>query len=51
MRIELPVDDHLTNKITVVKVLTSRQGAEIEASRLNQINADKSCTYFYCTLG
>jgi hypothetical protein len=50
VRIDLPIDDrNLTNRVTVVKVLTSQQGAEIEASRLNQINADKSCTYFYCT--
>ena len=37
------------SKITVVKVLTSKVAAEAEVSRLNQINADKSCTYFYCT--
>lgn len=37
------------SKITVVKVLTSQVAAEAEVSRLNQINAGKSCTYFYCT--
>jgi len=50
VRIDLPLTDrNPTDRVTVVKVLTSQKGAEIEASRLNQINADKSCTYFYCT--
>jgi hypothetical protein len=30
-------------------VLTSETAVETEVSRLNQINADKSCRYFYCT--
>jgi hypothetical protein len=38
-----------TNSIMVVKVLTSQVDAEAEVSRLNQINADKNCIYFYCT--
>jgi hypothetical protein len=38
-----------TNQIMVVKVLTSQEAAEVEVSRLNKVNADKSCQYFYCT--
>jgi hypothetical protein len=38
-----------TNTIAVVKVLTSQADAEVEVSRLNQLNADKSCVYVYCT--
>ncbi len=50
VRIDLPLDErNAIDNVTVVKVLTSQEGAEIEASRLNRINADKSCTYFYCT--
>jgi hypothetical protein len=32
-----------------VKVLTSQQAAEDEVLRLNHINADNSCKYFWCT--
>ena len=50
VRLDPPVDEiEPQNRITVVKVLTSQAGAETEVSRLNQVNADKSCTYFYCT--
>ena len=50
VRIDTPVDEsHPTNTITVVKVLTSQGAADTEVSRLNQINAGKSCTYFWCT--
>jgi hypothetical protein len=50
VRIDAPFDQaYPTNTVTVVKVLTSQAAAEIEVSRLNKINADKSCTYFYCT--
>jgi hypothetical protein len=50
VRIDLPLDSpDPTNKVTVAKVLTSQAAAENEAARLNQINADKSCVYFYCT--
>jgi hypothetical protein len=34
---------------SVVKVLLSQTDAEQEASRLNKLNADKHCVYFYCT--
>jgi hypothetical protein len=33
----------------VVKVLTSQSDAEAEVLRLSEVNADKSCLYFYCT--
>lgn len=50
VRIDTPFDQNYpTNTVTVVKVLTSQQSAENEVSRLNQINSDKSCVYFYCT--
>jgi len=50
VRIDTPIDQtDPAQKITVVKVLTSQSDAEAEASRLNQLNADKSCLYFYCT--
>ncbi len=50
VRIDTPLDQgDPESKISVVKVLTSQVAAEAEVSRLNQINADKSCTYFYCT--
>ena len=50
VRIDTPIDQtDPTSGITVVKVLTSQVAAESEVSRLNQINADKSCMYFYCT--
>jgi len=50
VRIDTPID-HIdpTQKITVVKVLTSQSDAEAEVSRLSEVNADKSCLYFYCT--
>jgi hypothetical protein len=49
-RIDTPIDQtDPTQKVTVVKVLTSQSDAEAEVSRLSQINADKSCLYFYCT--
>ncbi len=50
IRIDTPLDqDDPQGKIIVVKVLTSQVAVEAEVSRLNEINADKSCTYFYCT--
>ena len=50
VRIDTPIgESDPTNKITVVKVLTSQGGADAEVSRLNQINAGKSCKYFWCT--
>ena len=33
----------------MVKVLVSQLAAEAEVLRLNKINADKSCMYFYRT--
>ena len=50
VRIDTPLDHtDAERKITVVKVLTSQEGAEAEVSRLNHINADKGCRYFWCT--
>lgn len=47
VRIDTPFDPvYPTNTVTVVRVLTSQTSAETEVSRLNQINADKSCAYF-----
>ena len=50
VRIDTPLDQtDPQSKITVVKVLTSQTAAEAEVSRLNEINAGRSCSYFYCT--
>jgi hypothetical protein len=50
VRIDTPLhESDAEHKITVVKVLTSQVGAEAEVSRVNEINADKSCKYFYRT--
>lgn len=49
-RIDIPFDQaYPTNTFTVVKVLMSQAEAEAEVSRLNQVNAGKSCVYLYCT--
>jgi len=48
VRIDKPFDEaYPTNTLSVVKVLTSEAAAEIEVSRLNTINANKRCVYFY----
>jgi hypothetical protein len=50
VRIDTPIDQtDPTQRITVVKVLTSQSDAEVEVSRLSQVNADQSCLYFCCT--
>jgi hypothetical protein len=50
VRIDTPIDQsNAKDRITVVKVLTSQAAAEAEVSRLNEINAEKSCAYLYCT--
>jgi hypothetical protein len=50
LRIDKPFDEaYPTNTLSVVKVLTSQTAAETEVSRLNTINANKSCVYFYDT--
>ena len=50
VRIDKPIDQSdPMNRITVVNVLTSKGAAEAEVLRFNQINAEKSSTYFYCT--
>jgi hypothetical protein len=46
VRIDFPVNsDHPESSVMVVKVLPSRESAEIETARLNRINAGKNCTY------
>jgi len=49
VRIDTPFDlcGDPANQITVVKVLISQIAAETEVLRLNQINAEKGCKYFY----
>jgi len=50
LRINIPFDErHPTDTATVVEVLTSQESAKAEVARLNRVNAEKSCTYFYCT--
>jgi hypothetical protein len=49
-RIDIPFNqNHPSSTFAVVKVLRSQAEAEAEVSRLNQVNADKSCVYLYCT--
>ncbi len=49
-RIDLPFNqDNPSYTFSVVKVLLSQVEAEAEVSRLNQVNAGKSCVYLYCT--
>ena len=46
VRFDFPLDtSYPTNTATVVKVFVSKQAADQEASRLNQLNADKHCHY------
>jgi hypothetical protein len=50
VRIDIPFDQkYPTKTFAVVKVLMSRADAEADVSRLNRVNADKSCVYVYCT--
>ena len=50
VRIDTPFDEkYPSNTLAIVKVLTSKSVAEAEVSRLNQVNADKSCLYVACT--
>ncbi|HEX2330210.1 MAG TPA: hypothetical protein VHN74_15905 [Candidatus Angelobacter sp.] len=46
IRIDLPLDQGAPeNSIAVVKVMSSKLMAEDEITRLNNINAGKSCRY------
>ncbi len=46
VRVDLAVDgDHPTNSIAVVKIFSSRESADEEASRLNKVNEGKRCRY------
>jgi hypothetical protein len=50
VRVDTPFDQtYPTNTVAVAKVLTSQADAEVEVARLNELNANKSCVYFYCT--
>jgi len=49
VRIHFPFDEgYPMNSIAVVKVARSKEAAEAEVSRLNQINAGKNCVYISC---
>ncbi len=39
--------EDITNAITVVAVVPTKQEAEQEVDRLNQVNAEKRCSYFW----
>ena len=50
VRVDTPFNQtNPTNTVAVVKVLTSQADAEVEVARLNELNANKRCVYFYCT--
>jgi hypothetical protein len=50
VRIDIPFNQASPqNMVTVGKVLTLQEDAELEVARLNKINGDKSCVYFCCT--
>jgi hypothetical protein len=40
-------DVAIPQRITVKEVLTSQEAAEQEVARLNELNADKGCVYFW----
>jgi hypothetical protein len=46
VRIHFPFDpEYPTNSVAVVKAYSSKETAELEASRLNQLNSDKGVRY------
>ena len=46
VRFDFPINQITReNSVIVVKVSTSKETAEQEVSRLNKLNADKSCRY------
>jgi len=46
VRFDLPLDsEHPQDRVSVVKVFTSRDAAEQEVSGLMKINSDKGCEY------
>jgi hypothetical protein len=50
VRADLPLDQGVPeNSISVVKVMCSRQMADQEAVRLNDVNKEKACRYFVNT--
>ena len=49
VRVDFPFDEQYPgNHIMVVKVSRSKEAAEAEVVRLNEINTDKSCVYISC---
>jgi hypothetical protein len=49
VRFDLPIDPELPmNSVAVVKVFSSQDAANQEASRLNQVNESKNCKYEVC---
>jgi hypothetical protein len=49
VRIDFPFDENNpSNKIALVKVARSKTVAEAEVTRLNKVNAGKSCAYICC---
>lgn len=50
VRVDLPLEDsseELRNKIAVKRIVWSLELAETEVERLNAVNTDKSCRYFW----
>jgi hypothetical protein len=47
VRVDLPVVDDASpeNSIAVVKVLSSKEAADREVARLNEVNGGKGCKY------
>jgi hypothetical protein len=49
VRIDLPLDQETPeSSIAVVKVFTSQEAAQLESTRLNELNKDKACKYISC---
>ena len=46
VRFDFPVNsEYPANSVSVVKVFSSQEAADQEASRLNHVNENKSCKY------
>jgi hypothetical protein len=43
----LPAATHLERAVTVKEILLDRERAEVEVDRLNKVNANKRCRYFW----
>lgn len=40
-------DSEISNRVTIIRIVWTRERAEKEVTRLNQVNADKECHYFW----